>query len=60
MTEGHKNARQYGDQMMCSHCGKSWDVNDIDPPQCSTSASSARTLGHLQQLRRAIKNHRRR
>lgn len=30
----HKAARQYGDQMQCARCGKSWDVNDPDPPEC--------------------------
>lgn len=30
----HKTARQYGDQMQCARCGKSWDVNDPDPPEC--------------------------
>jgi hypothetical protein len=33
MTD-HKKARQYSDQMHCSHCGKQWDVNDPKPPQC--------------------------
>ena len=29
----HK-ARQYGDQLHCHICGKQWDVNDPEPPQC--------------------------
>ena len=32
MTE-HK-ARQYGDELYCRVCGKTWDVNDPDPPPC--------------------------
>ena len=30
----HKKARQYSDQIYCSQCGKSWDVNDQYPPDC--------------------------
>ena len=30
----HLNVRWYSDQCYCSHCGKTWDVNDIDPPAC--------------------------
>ena len=32
----HKNARRYGDQIHCAHCGKQWDVNDPEPPGCSS------------------------
>jgi len=32
----HKSLRQYSDQMHCSYCGKQWDVNDPDPPECDT------------------------
>lgn len=28
------SARQYSDTMMCTRCGKSWDVNDPSPPEC--------------------------
>lgn len=31
---GHKRARQYSDQYHCADCGKQWDVNDPDPPEC--------------------------
>lgn len=37
MTKSHKAARQYNDQYICSHCGKQWDVNDLDPPDCTES-----------------------
>lgn len=37
MTSSHKAARQYSDQYICSHCGKQWDVNDPDPPDCTES-----------------------
>lgn len=37
MTKSHKAARQYNDQYICSHCGKQWDVNDPDPPDCVES-----------------------
>jgi diadenosine tetraphosphate (Ap4A) HIT family hydrolase len=29
----HK-ARQYSDQLHCHICGKQWDVNDPEPPEC--------------------------
>lgn len=28
------HARQQGDQMCCGKCGKQWDVNDPEPPEC--------------------------
>jgi hypothetical protein len=31
---GHDNTRQYSDQYHCADCGKQWDVNDPDPPEC--------------------------
>ncbi len=31
--KGH-SARQYSDEMQCGKCGKTWDVNDPNPPQC--------------------------
>lgn len=30
----HRNARQYSDSMVCTDCGRSWDVNDPEPPPC--------------------------
>ena len=30
----HSNVRQYSDQLYCSNCGKTWDVNDPYPPAC--------------------------
>ena len=30
----HKNAIRYGDEYQCADCGKSWDVNDKDVPEC--------------------------
>lgn len=28
------NARQYGDELQCHICGKTWEVNDPEPPPC--------------------------
>ena len=28
------NPIRYGDEMQCANCGKSWDVNDKDIPDC--------------------------
>jgi hypothetical protein len=33
---GHKKPRRYSDEIHCSHCGKTWDVNDPEPPACKT------------------------
>lgn len=30
----HISARQYSDEMYCSHCQRTWDVNDPEPPPC--------------------------
>lgn len=30
-------ARQYGDQMQCGRCGLSWDTNDPERPECSST-----------------------
>jgi hypothetical protein len=40
MNTEHK-ARQYSDQMQCHVCGKAWDVNDPDPPECLTKQEKA-------------------
>ena len=37
MTHNHKAARRHSDQYHCHHCGKQWDVNDPDPPECTDS-----------------------
>lgn len=29
----HKE-RHYGDQIHCHICGKQWDIDDPEPPQC--------------------------
>ncbi len=28
--------RRYGDTVQCAKCGKQWDVDDLDPPECVT------------------------
>lgn len=40
MMTGHKNVRRYSDQYHCSECGKQWDINDPDPPQCKRDSSA--------------------
>lgn len=39
---GHKTstckARRFSDQMQCA-CGLSWDINDVDPPECPRSVN---------------------
>lgn len=36
--------RQYSDQMHCYHCGKQWDVNDPEPPECKTGMDWLREI----------------
>lgn len=31
----HRSPKQHSDQMTCSHCNKTWDMNDPYPPACS-------------------------
>ena len=53
MNHNHKSARQYSDQYHCSHCGKQWDVNDTDPPECIEPETVVKTstAEHIQELR---------
>lgn len=44
-TNGHKNAIQQSDQVFCSWCGKTWDVNDPHPPECSEERHAS-TFGY--------------
>ena len=34
MTTDHKSAIRVCDQYHCSYCGKQWDVDDPEPPEC--------------------------
>ncbi len=56
MTSDHKNARQDGDMINCSHCGKAWDVNDPEPPKC-TEGSAPKSQHRLAQLNRIRSRH---
>ena len=31
---GHSKARRHGDQYHCAACGKQWDHDDPEPPEC--------------------------
>ena len=50
-------ARQHSDQMSCDHCGLVWDVNDPDPPVCSTKEVQQKLRGQetLNYLKRKLK-----
>ncbi len=39
---GHKNVRRYSDQYHCSDCGRQWDIDDPEPPQCRRESSAGR------------------
>lgn len=43
-TNDHKKAIQQSDQMFCAWCGKAWDVNDPNPPECSDTPPSYEIL----------------
>lgn len=30
----HKRPWRHNDQMYCAECGKSWDIDDPEPPAC--------------------------
>lgn len=54
---GHKT-RQYSDQLHCHVCGKQWDVNDPEPPECITEneRKKARSLQQVEKLRRQLRH----
>ena len=39
---GHKNVRRYSDQYHCAECGKQWDHDDPDPPECKRESRAGR------------------
>lgn len=43
-TNGHKKVIQQSDQFFCAWCGKAWDVNDPNPPECSDTPPSREIL----------------
>lgn len=48
-------ARQVSDQMYCQ-CGRCWDVNDPDPPECLSQTTPPPLTGNgcLKQLREML------
>lgn len=32
-------AKRYQDQYYCSRCGKSWDIDDPEPPECEDESN---------------------
>lgn len=54
----HGSVRRYGDQYHCSSCGKQWDVNDPDPPECKReSRAGEKAIG---EMRRAFRDYNKR
>lgn len=39
------STKRYGDQFQCWRCGRSWDTNDPDPPDCKTDKQLAKERG---------------
>lgn len=58
MSNSHCKARRQSDQMHCSHCGTTWDVNDPDPPVCRkdpvifNQEAGRRALDYIKELLR--------
>ncbi len=42
MENGHKNVRRYGDQYHCADCGKQWDIDDPEQPECRRESGAGR------------------
>lgn len=40
MSLEHKNVIRMQDEYLCTHCGKSWDTGDVEPPACSVDPVS--------------------
>lgn len=36
----HRSVRRYGDQYHCAECGKQWDHDDPDPPECKRESQA--------------------
>lgn len=41
MSLEHKRIERFQNEYMCLHCGKSWDVNDLEPPSCSAEPANS-------------------
>lgn len=55
MSLKHSSVHQVNGEYICTHCGKSWDTNDIDPPECEAIRASGfvhkgRSLGKTARL----------
>lgn len=47
-SNSHLGIRRHSDQFYCSHCKKTWDANDPDPPECvSTELLTVAIIGFL-------------
>lgn len=46
----HKKLRRYSDQNYCAECGKSWDINDTNPPACTVKKTSEQWIAELKNI----------
>ena len=51
MTTNHKAARRVNEQYHCHHCGKQWDYNDHDPPECIVTHKDEGVLSYTPKQR---------
>lgn len=48
----HSKARRHGDQYHCIACGKQWDVNDPEPPECKRESRAGEKA--IREMRKKI------
>lgn len=41
MSLEHKKVERFQSEYLCLHCGKSWDINDAEPPACTPEPASS-------------------
>ena len=51
---GHKKAIRVNDQYHCAECGKQWDVNEPEPPECKRESRAGQDAGReaVRQMRK--------
>ena len=42
MMTGHKKAIRVNDQYHCAECGRQWDHDDPEPPECKRESRAGR------------------
>lgn len=59
MSKEHK-VRRFNDQYHCHVCGRQWDIDDTDPPECidrrttDEEAAKVRTRRRIEEIREML------